>query len=183
MKRVQGLALAMVAGGMMTMTVPAHAQDFCRSYSDQMVGMDQRGRQARCPGWTNHSNWQNHYNWCAQQDPRRVRSALDQWRGRLDGCLASRGNVPPPPPRAVPPPQPPRNSACNGLSGWYGSAVVQVQGDFRTVHVDMRNGRPIAVGTCSGNRLTINFRDDRVISGVFNGRQIFWDNRTTWTRN
>lgn len=183
MKRMQAFVLAGIAAGFVVSGGVAQAQDFCRSYSDQMVGMDQRGRQARCPGWNSHANWQGHYDWCLRQDPRRVRSALDQWRGRLDGCLASQGINVPPPGRGYPPPHNQHGRACNGLSGWYGSAVIQVQGDFRTVHIDMRNGRPIAIGTCSGNRLTINFRDDRVITGNFNGRQIFWDNRTVWTKN
>lgn len=77
--------------------------------------------------------------------------------------------------RAAPP--------CDGMSGLYqGGMTVNVARDGRTVQVMVSPRRPLAFGTCRGNRLTINFTDDRVISGVYDGRSIFWDNRTTWTK-
>lgn len=86
------------------------------------------------------------------------------------------GPLRPPVVRHAPPP-------CNGISGLYnGGSTVNVARDGRSVQVMVNPRRPLAFGTCRGNRITVNFRDDRVISGVFDGQTIFWDNRTTWTK-
>lgn len=100
-------------------------------------------------------------------------------------CLAASSTTaqtwdggPPRPPlvRRAPPP-------CSGISGLYNDgSTVNVARDGRSVQVMVSPRRPLAFGTCNGNRITVNFRDDRVISGVFDGRTIFWDNRTTWTK-
>lgn len=72
---------------------------------------------------------------------------------------------------------------CNGISGLYNDgSTINVAKDGRSVQVMVNPRRPLAFGTCRGNRITVNFRDDRVISGVFDGRTIFWDNRTTWVK-
>lgn len=87
------------------------------------------------------------------------------------------GGLPPRPPVVTRPPP------CNGISGLYnGGSTVNVARDGRSVQVMVNPRRPLAFGTCRGNRITVNFRDDRVISGVFDGQTIFWDNRTTWTK-
>lgn len=80
---------------------------------------------------------------------------------------------------AAPPPP-----ACNGLAGRYnrGASTVTVANDNR-VRVTVGPNRPAGTGSCNGNRLTINFPDDRAISGIFTGRTIVWDNRTTWTKD
>lgn len=82
------------------------------------------------------------------------------------------------PPVVTRPPAP-----CNGVSGLYnGGSTINVGRDGRTVQVMVSPSRPLAFGTCSGNRITVNFRDDRVVSGVYDGRTIVWDNRTTWVK-
>lgn len=73
--------------------------------------------------------------------------------------------------------------SCGGLSGIYGNTIAIVVGsDGRSVNVVMGGGRPNAYGYCQGNSLTVNFADDRVIGGKFDGRTIFWDNNTRWHR-
>jgi hypothetical protein len=61
-------------------------RDRCHDYATEMVANDQRGRQARCSGWGNHSNFDGHYQWCQRQTPARTSQALSNWRTRLQTC-------------------------------------------------------------------------------------------------
>ncbi len=72
---------------------------------------------------------------------------------------------------------------CNGLNGYYGNVTAIVVGqDGKTVNVTMANGRPNAYGMCRGKDLTVNFSDDKIIKGTFDGKTIRWANNTTWTK-
>lgn len=77
----------------------------------------------------------------------------------------------------------PMPGPCNGLSGYYGNVTAIVVGrDGKTVNVTMAGGRPNAYGMCTGRDLMVNFSDDKVIRGKFDGRTIFWENGTTWIK-
>jgi len=73
---------------------------------------------------------------------------------------------------------------CNDLSGYYGNVTAIVVGaDNKTVNVTLAGGRPLAYGTCSGNTLSVNFKQpDSVATGTFDGKTIKWSNNTTWTK-
>lgn len=73
--------------------------------------------------------------------------------------------------------------SCEGISGHYGEGKGVVLGpDRTTLHVTMPNGRPNARGVCRNGNLTVNFPDDRSITGRFVGGTIRWNNGTNWTR-
>ncbi len=65
--------------------------DRCHSYATEMISMDSRARQARCPGWTSHSNYGGHYSWCQKMPPARVQQALANWGTRFQGCRFKMG--------------------------------------------------------------------------------------------
>ena len=72
---------------------------------------------------------------------------------------------------------------CNDLSGYYGKRTAIVVGqDGRTVNVTVASGRPNAYGTCNDKQLSVNFVDDGVVKGVFDGKTIRWSNNTVWTK-
>jgi hypothetical protein len=125
---------------------------------------------------------------CRTRDQRVVRTSIEiQDLHNIDGRLVrSASNAPPPglPPAAGPGPRPGPNLACNGLAGSYNrSASIITVGPGNSVTATVGPNRPPGRGTCDGSILRINFSDDRVVSGVFDGRTISWDNRTTWTRD
>jgi hypothetical protein len=73
--------------------------------------------------------------------------------------------------------------ACNGVSGLYdGGSTIHVARDGRSVQVMVSPRRPLVFGTCRGDRITVTFRDGRVISGVFDGRTLAWDDGSRWTK-
>ena len=73
--------------------------------------------------------------------------------------------------------------SCEGISGHYGEAKGIVLGpDRTTLHVTMPGGRPNARGFCRNGNITVNFPDDRSVSGRFDGATIRWNNGTSWTR-
>lgn len=78
----------------------------------------------------------------------------------------------------------PAGGPCNGLSGYYGNISGIVVGkDGTTVNVALADGRPNAYGTCSGNRVTVNYTDfGRTTTGTFDGKVISWSDGTTWTK-
>lgn len=86
-------------------TLAAEAQDRCTAYANEMVAIDQRARQMKCPAWKSHSNWNGHYDWCGKQPPVRVKDALDTWSAKLDGCAftfgGQGGGYQPPRPKAA----------------------------------------------------------------------------------
>lgn len=78
---------------------------------------------------------------------------------------------------------------CNGLSGYYGSSTAivvsekPISGNKYDVGIVMVNGgRPNAYGTCEGATVSIDFKDDHLISGTHNGTTISWNNNTSWTK-
>jgi hypothetical protein len=73
---------------------------------------------------------------------------------------------------------------CVGsVSGNYvGGMTIWPAPDGRGVIVTVSARRPTAYGTCLGDKLIVNFTDDHTISAVFDGRKIYWDNNTIWTR-
>lgn len=181
------LVLAGAGAGSLTPT-PAAAQAFsCSGFADEMVKLDRQARALRCSGWSGSSDWSMHRNRCLAEGEARTRRTLESWRATYGICAASGpggaiggwpggGGVRPP---VVTRPAAP----CEGVSGLYqGGMTVNVAKDGRAVQVMVSPRRPLAFGTCRGNRLTVNFTDDRVISGVYDGRAIFWDNRTTWVK-
>lgn len=94
-----GFAILSLAG-----VCAAQAQDRCTAYANEMVGIDQRARQMKCPAWKGHSDWNGHFRWCVE-NPAKVKEALSNWNARLDGCATSwggqgGGRQPPPKPRA-----------------------------------------------------------------------------------
>lgn len=58
----------------------------CNSYGDEMVRINQAGRQKACRGWNGHSDRAGHIQWCQVQTPERVSQALANWRNRLRAC-------------------------------------------------------------------------------------------------
>jgi hypothetical protein len=78
------LVVALLAAATMS---PAKAQrDRCTDYANQMVAWDSRARQARCVGWTSHSNHRNHYDWCQARPPGAAQTALTTWASRFQNC-------------------------------------------------------------------------------------------------
>lgn len=98
--RVVSFALLTLAG-----TMSATAQDRCTAYANEMVAIDQRARQMKCPAWKSHSNWNAHYDWCGKQPAARVKDALDTWSAKFDGCATTfggqGGGYQPPKPKAA----------------------------------------------------------------------------------
>ena len=72
-------------------TLGSGSGDRCHSYATEMISMDARARQARCPGWTSHSNYGGHYGWCQKMPPARVQQALANWGTRFQGCRFKMG--------------------------------------------------------------------------------------------
>ena len=69
------------------------------------------------------------------------------------------------------------------VSGNYvGGMTIWPSPDGRGVIVTVSARRPTAYGTCLGDKLIVNFTDDHTISAIFDGRKIYWDNNTEWTR-
>jgi hypothetical protein len=85
------MALSILAGVQVTFGFSAHAQDRCKAYADEMVAIDQRARQMKCPAWKSHSNWEGHFQWCQKQPPAKVNNALGNWNSQLDGCATTYG--------------------------------------------------------------------------------------------
>jgi len=65
--------------------------DRCHTYATEMVSMDARARQMRCPGWRSHSNYGAHYSWCQSQAPARSQQALANWGTAFQGCRFKMG--------------------------------------------------------------------------------------------
>lgn len=79
--------------------------------------------------------------------------------------------------------QPVPASPCHGLSGRYGGGAGIVVGPDRLhLTVTMPGGRPLAHGSCRGDRLRVLFPDDAGYTGVFDGQTIRWSNATSWQR-
>ena len=73
---------------------------------------------------------------------------------------------------------------CAGVAGTYnrGASTITVSNSGQ-VRVTVGPNRPAGTGSCTGKTLMVNFPDDRPISGVFDGRAIQWNNRTSWTKD
>jgi len=72
---------------------------------------------------------------------------------------------------------------CNDLSGYYGKRTAIVVGqDGKKVNITVASGRPNAYGTCSDKQLSVNFPDDGLVKGVFDGKTIKWSNNTVWAK-
>jgi hypothetical protein len=103
-RRSLGL-LAMAAGLSVSFVATASAQDRCTAYANEMVSLDQRARQMKCPLWKSHSNWNAHFDWCQKQSDARAKDALDTWSAKFDGCATSfggqGGGYQPPKPKAA----------------------------------------------------------------------------------
>jgi hypothetical protein len=67
-------------------TQPTSQRDRCHDYSNEMIGIDQRGRRAGCSGWTGHSDYNRHYDWCTRQSSTVTDNALADWGTRLQTC-------------------------------------------------------------------------------------------------
>lgn len=129
-----------------------------------------------------HAGRDNHYRWCMSNQDAVVRADLAAKSSLLKTCLASRPAPPPGP--GFGGPRPGARPPCATIAGYYNgrSASIVAEGGDR-IRVIVSPTRPIALGTCNGNRLIVDFRDDHVISGLFDGRVIRWDNRTNWVKN
>ncbi|MFS8038067.1 hypothetical protein ACI7BZ_14100 [Xanthobacter sp. AM11] len=114
------LAIIAMAGALACVAPAAQAQDRCTAYANEMVGLDQRARQMRCPGWSSHSNWQNHYNWCTTKTPAQTNGAVDTWSAKFDGCAFSYGGqgggYKPPPPANAPKQDASRTPICKSFA-------------------------------------------------------------------
>lgn len=78
-----------------------------------------------------------------------------------------------------------KRDSCNGLSGYYGNVTAIIVGeDGLTVNVTLANGRPNGYGICHPDgSLFVYFEDDpNTHRGMFDGRTLFWDNGSTWTK-
>ncbi len=84
----------------------------------------------------------------------------------------------------TPSPTPAQFLACNGLAGRFnrGASTITVSNGDR-VHVTVGPKRPAGTGSCKGDKLTVNFPDDRTIAGTYGNRLLLWDNGTTWTKD
>jgi hypothetical protein len=78
-------ALALSVAGTTT-PMQAQARDRCHDYANEMISIDQRARQTRCPNWRSHSNYQSHYNWCQARPPGSAQQALADWSSGLQRC-------------------------------------------------------------------------------------------------
>lgn len=143
-----------------------------------------------------HANRDGHFAWCLARNEFQVRADRDAKAAALRNCKANA--------------RPPRGGAgfggpgpgfggpgpgfggpgfrgpapCSQISGFYNGgsgSILAMKGD--RIRVTVGKARPVAYGTCRGDRLVVDFTDDHVISGVFDGRVIRWDNRTSWTKN
>lgn len=135
-----------------------------------------------------HANREGHFQWCLARNEFQVRADRDAKAAALRSCQANaRG---------------PRGGngfggqgfgggpgfggqgTCARIAGFYNGragTIASLGGD--RIQVTVGRNRPVAYGTCRGNRLVVDFTDDHVISGVFDGRVIRWDNRTNWTKS
>jgi hypothetical protein len=97
--------------------------------------------------------------------------------GAVEDCVRARAKPARPAPVADA-----KAPVCAGIAGQYnGGASTITVGAGNAVRVTVGPNRPAGTGTCNGNRLSVNFPDDRLITGTFNGQTIAWDNKTTWT--
>ncbi|MGF3025642.1 hypothetical protein ACQVP2_22795 [Methylobacterium aquaticum] len=163
---------ALLAGGRAEALPPLECQDFVNFAMSAQAQYYSRGC-ARIP--LMHANREGHFRWCLARNEAQVRADRDAKAAALQSCLVSGGPAGRPA-RPV--------AACNGLAGRYngGASTITVASGDR-IRVTVGPNRPVGVGSCRGSRLTVDFPDDRVISGFFDGRTIAWDNRTTWTKN
>lgn len=159
---------------------------FCRQYAEIMsdIAAEAIGKNPAClnPSKGVHSVVQSHYDWCMRTPRQTVEGASDNIR-RLS-ALCSGGRPPQPVAGIRPAPAMPQPaSPCARIAGIYngGTASITTEPGNR-VRVMVGPNRPNGTGTCQGDRLSVNFPDDRIITGIFNGRTISWDNRTTWTK-
>lgn len=167
------LAGALLPVGQARALPPLQCQDFVNFAMSAQAQYYSRGC-ARIP--LMHANREGHFQWCLARNEGQVRADRDAKAAALQSCLVSGGPIGRQPSRPV--------AACNGLAGRYNGAastITVAPGD--RVRVTVGPNRPAGTGSCRGSRLTINFPDDRVISGIFDGRTIAWDNRTTWTKD
>ncbi|MFG1344653.1 hypothetical protein V5F59_07160 [Xanthobacter autotrophicus DSM 431] len=131
--RAASLAIVSMAGAMICAMPAAQAQDRCTAYANEMVGLDQRARQMRCPGWASHSNWDGHYQWCTTKSPAQTKDALDTWGAKFDGCATSYGGqgggYKPPPPANAPKQDASRAPVCKSyaqaLVTWRNKAIAK----------------------------------------------------------
>lgn len=65
----------------------------CNAYANEMVAIDQRARQMKCPAWTGSSNWNTHNAWCLKQPASKVNTALDTANAKFDGCAFTYGGL------------------------------------------------------------------------------------------
>lgn len=78
-----------------------------------------------------------------------------------------------------------RKNSCNGLSGYYGNVTAIVVGeDGLTVNITLAGDRQNGYGICNPDgSFYVYFPDDPgTHRGHFDGRTIYWDNGTTWTK-
>ena len=181
MKQTICLMLAALAVSVLgSQSVEAASPVECRQFADFAIRINGNYQKARCPATPMmHGDRQRHYQWCLARPTTAVLDDQHAKQIAFDRCTAGRGARPQG--AGLPPPQ---TGACTGLSGSYNgnSGTITVMNGNR-IRVTVGPRRPVAFGTCSGNRLSVNFTDDRVITGVLNGRTIAWDNRTNWTRD
>ena len=156
-----------------------NAPGFCQSYAANAAGMSDRAikRNPACLDYSKgvHGNFKMHYDWCMRTATPSVHGAEANIRRLVTQCT---GNAQPARPQQAAP------RPCNGLAGSYnrGASIITVTGGNR-VRATVGPTRPAGTGSCQGSGLTVNFSDDRVVSGTFNGRTIVWSNRTTWTKD
>lgn len=93
-QRILFLAVAAAFASCATNPAAAQQRDRCSDYANGMVSQDQRARQAKCPGWTGHSNYNGHYSWCQKQTPQRVQQAIANWQTRFQSCQFAAGGSP-----------------------------------------------------------------------------------------
>jgi hypothetical protein len=181
---VTSMAVALAAAS--PVLAQGNAQ-FCGNYALNVTGVVDLAlkRNPACLDYTRgvHAVYNNHYEWCMRQPAATVQGAEANIRRLVAQCT---GNAPTRPAQSASQPSAKTApaAACTGLAGRYnGGASTITVSPGNAIRVTVGPNRPAGTGTCSGNRLSVNFPDDRLITGIFNGRTINWDNRTTWTRD
>lgn len=183
-KAAAAAALACVGAcaGLGTDQAAAMTPQQCMQFTDYaMKAQAQYYARGCAPVRQMHAGRDNHYRWCMSNQDAVVRADLSAKASLLKTCLASRPAPPPGPGFGGPPGMRP---PCAFVAGYYNgraSSIVAEGGD--RIRVIVSPTRPIARGSCVGNRLIVDFTDDHVISGIFDGRVIRWDNRTNWVKN
>lgn len=177
-----GLVFVVAFAGLGTGSAAAMTPQQCMQFTDYaMKAQAQYYARGCAPVRQMHAGRDQHYRWCMSNQDAVVRADLSAKGSLLKTCLASRSAPPLGPGFGRPPAARP---ACAFVAGYYNgrSASIVAEGGDR-IRVMVSPTRPIARGSCVGNRLIVDFTDDHVISGIFDGRVIRWDNRTNWVKN